>query len=243
MVWEPRRYRQGVDAAGLVTFEVVHGETDVQISALRDLSAEAAQVVAAIRGDLETYIAAHPRFAESFVPVVIEADAPEIVRAMAAAAEAADVGPMASVAGAVAERVARGLALHSAEVLVENGGDLYVLGRTERRVQLLAGDSPLSGKLAIALPPAQLPCAVCTSSGRVGHSISLGSAHAVTVLAEDGALADAVATAAGNLVHGPDDLARALDRALQVPGVRGAVIVAGDRVGVLGSVTLEPLDR
>lgn len=240
MVWEPRRYRQGVDAAGLVTFEVVHGETDLQISASRDLSAEAAATVAAIRAELEAYIGAHPRFAESFVPLAVEPDAPEIVRAMASAAEAAGVGPMAAVAGTVAERVARDLAVYSGEVIVENGGDLYLIGRTARRVLLLAGDSSLSGKLALAIPAEELPCAVCTSSGRVGHSVSLGSAHAVTVLAEDGAIADAAATAAGNLVHGDDDIERALDRAMSVPGVRGAVVVAGERVGALGGVTLVP---
>lgn len=240
MVWEPRRYRQSVDATGLVTFEVVHGETDLQISASRDLSAEAALVVAGLRGELEAYIGAHPRFAESFVPVEVEPDAPEIVRAMAEASAAAGVGPMAAVAGAVAERVARGLAAHSTEVLVENGGDLFVVGRTARRVLLLAGDSPLSGKLALAIPAEHLPCAVCTSSGTVGHSVSLGSAHAVTVLAGSGAVADAAATAAGNLVHGPADIERALERALALPGVRGAVVIAGDRVGALGGVTLVP---
>lgn len=240
MVWEPRRYRQGVDAVGLVTFEVVHGETDLQISADRDLSVEAAASVAAIRAELEGYIGAHPRFAESFVPIAVEPDAPEIVRAMASAAEAAGVGPMAAVAGTVAERVARDLAVYSGEVLVENGGDLYLMGRTARRVLLLAGDSPLSGRLALAIPAEDLPCAVCTSSGRVGHSVSLGSAHAVTVLAEQGAIADAAATAAGNLVHGADDIERALERALGVPGVRGVAVVAGERVGALGSITLVP---
>jgi len=240
MVWEPRRYRQGVDARGLVTFEVVRGETDLQISAERDLSVEAVDIVTRIRADLEGYIGAHPRFAESFVPLDVEPDAPEVVRAMAAAAASAGVGPMASVAGAVAERVARELAEHSAEVIVENGGDLYLIGRTARRALLLAGDAPLSGKLALAIPAEHLPCAVCTSSGKVGHSVSLGTAHAVTVLAEDGAIADAAATAAGNLVHGEADIERALERAVSVPGVRGAVVVAGERVGALGAVTLVP---
>jgi len=124
MVWEPRRYRQGAESSDLVTFEVVHGETDLQVSALSDCSAEAAAAVAALRADLEAYIGAHPRFAESFVPVEAAPDAPEIVRAMAAAGAAAGVGPMAAVAGAVAERVARALLRVSPEVLVENGGDL-----------------------------------------------------------------------------------------------------------------------
>lgn len=241
MVWEPRRYRQGAGPADLVTFEVVHGETDLQVSALKDCSAEAAAAVAAVRAELEAYIGAHPRFAESFVPVQAEPDAPAIVRAMADAGVAAGVGPMAAVAGAVAEHVARALLPFSSEVLVENGGDLYVAGTVPRRVLLLAGVSPLSGRLAIELPAASLPCGVCTSSGKVGHSVSLGTAHAVTVIAASGAVADAAATAAGNLVHGPDDIGRALARALAVPGVRGAVIVAGETIGALGDVSLAPV--
>jgi hypothetical protein len=238
MVWEPRTYRHRTAASGLVSFEVVQGETDLQVSAERDLTLEAAGFVAAVRRDLETYIAAHPRFAESFVPIEVEADAPEIVRAMALAASLAGVGPMAAVAGAVAERVAHGLAAHSAEVIVENGGDLYIIGSTPRQVLLLAGDSPLSGKVALAVGVDRLPLAVCTSSGKVGHSVSLGIAHAVTVLAADGALADAVATAAGNLVRGPEDIEKALERALGVPGVRGAVAIVGEKIGALGDVTL-----
>lgn len=225
-----------------MTFEVVRGETDLQVSAVRDLRAEASEIVAAVRADLEGYIAAHPRFAESFSPLAVEADSPGIVLAMAAGAEAAGVGPMASVAGAVAEAVARGLSAYSCDVIVENGGDLYLVGAGARTVLLLAGDSPLSGKIALELAAGDLPVAVCTSSGRVGHSVSLGSAHAVTVLSTDGATADAAATAAGNLVHGPDDIPRALEQALAVRGVRGAVVIAGESVGVLGDVALAPVE-
>jgi len=225
-----------------VSFEVVHGETDLQVSAVRDLSSEAASVLATVRLELEMYIGAHPRFAESFVPVPVDRGAPEIVRLMASAGAAAGVGPMASVAGAVAEHVARALVAYSADLIVENGGDLYVMGSTPRRVLLLAGDSPLSGRVTIALGRTDLPCAVCTSSGTVGHSVSLGAAQAVTVLAGSGAVADAAATAAGNLVHCPEDIARALARAMAVPGVTGAVVVCADQMGAIGEVSLAPAD-
>ncbi|MHB1017535.1 MAG: UPF0280 family protein [Coriobacteriia bacterium] len=241
-MWEPRTYRQVVDAAGLVAFSVALKETDLQVLAGRDLSREAADAVAAVRADLEGYITGHPRFAESYAPVPVEADAPEIVRAMARAGEAAGSGPMAAVAGAIAERVARALEPFSGEVIVENGGDIYLMGASTRRVLLVAGDSPLSGKVAIALDPGAFPLAVCTSSGKVGHSVSLGSAHAATVLARDGALADAVATVLGNRVHGQSDVEAALAWACSVPGVRGAVVIAGDAIGARGEVRLEPAD-
>jgi ApbE superfamily uncharacterized protein (UPF0280 family) len=228
-------------AGGLVGFEVVHGETDLHISARRDLSAEAAAIVAELRAQLEGYVGSHPRFAESFVPVEVEHGSPEIVRAMAEAGRVADVGPFAAVAGAVAERVARALQPLSSEVIVENGGDLYLIGREPRRVLVLAGDSPLSGKVAIALHAGDAPVAVCTSSGKVGHSVSLGVADAVCIVAADGALADAVATTAGNLVQGPEDIPQALERAMSIRGVIGAVIIVDDALGALGRIELVPV--
>jgi len=240
MVWEPRTYRQVVDAPGLVAFSVALKETDLQVLAGRDLSRETVDAVAALRADLERYIAGHPRYAESYVPVTVEADAPEVVRAMALAGQAAGTGPMAAVAGAIAERVVMALQPYSTEVIVENGGDIYLSGRTARRILLVAGDSPLSGRVAIALDPGAFPLAVCTSSGKVGHSVSLGSAHAATVIASDGALADAVATALGNRVHGPTDVEEALAWACGVPGIRGAAVIAGDTIGARGDVRLEP---
>ncbi len=230
-----------MDATGLVSFEVVYAETDLHVSALRDLSAQAGALVRALRGELETYISANPRFVESHVPVEVPPGAPAIVQAMGEAASIACVGPMAAVAGAFAEAVARGLESASREVLVENGGDLYLLGRQDRVVLLGAGDSPLSEQVAIAVTGDMMPLAVCTSSGTVGPSLSYGSAHAVTVLANSGALADAAASSAGNLVHGPDDVEAALARALAIPGVVGAVVIVGDTIGAVGEVHFVPV--
>ncbi|MGB4593763.1 MAG: UPF0280 family protein [Coriobacteriia bacterium] len=238
MTYEPRTYRAMADPGGLVTFEVVHAETDLQISAARDLSGEASALVAGLREALEAYIAANPFFAESLVPVSASVGAPQIAHAMADAACAAGVGPMAAVAGAVAEAVARGLQSYSAEVIVENGGDLYLMSHLERMVLLGAGDSPLSGRVGLRFMPEAMPVAVCTSSAKVGPSLSFGSAHAATVVASSGALADAAASSVGNLVHGPDDIERALARAMEIPGVIGAVVVAGETIGAIGGVSL-----
>ena len=243
MTYEPRIYRSEVDAANLVTFEVVHAETDLQVSASRDLREQAAAEVARLRAGLEAYIAANPRFAESHVPVDVSSGAPEIARDMADAARIAGVGPMAAVAGAFAEAVARALGESSPEVIVENGGDLYLIGKRERTVLLSAGDSPLSDQVALVVSPEMMPIAVCTSSAKVGPSVSYGGAHAVTILAESGALADAAASNVGNIVHGPDDIPAGLERAKSVPGVLGAVIIADDRIGATGLARLAPAPR
>lgn len=242
MAFEHRTYRRRVSPSGLVTFEVAVRETDLQIAATRDLSTEAEQLVLAAREDIEGFIASHPPFFESFVPFEVPGDAPPIVRSMADAASRASVGPMASVAGAVAEYVARGLSELSEEVIVENGGDIYMTGETERTVALHAGPSPLSGKVGVVIPAALMPCAVCTSSATVGPSISLGRADAACVIARDGALADAVATALGNRVHSAEDVQRAIDAVKGIEGVAGLVVVISETLGAWGAARLVALE-
>ncbi|MCA1989441.1 MAG: hypothetical protein LDL07_09915, partial [Desulfarculus sp.] len=83
-----------------------------------------------------------------------------------------------------------------------------------------------------------MPLAVCTSSGTVGHSLSLGRADAATILAKDAALADAAATALGNRVRTAADLATALDWAQGVPGVLGALVIKGSQLAAWGEVEL-----
>jgi len=241
MEYEPRLYRQDMAASDLVSFVVVNAETDLHIAAVRDLTAEAGDLVAALRADLEAYIASHPRFAESYVPVDVEPGAPEIVRAMVQGAEVAGVGPMAAVAGAVAERVARGLADHSSDVIVENGGDIFLMGARDRIIAVWAGDSPFTGTLGLRVPAAALPIAVCTSSGRIGHSTSFGRADTATVLAADAALADAAATRLANIVRDASDIERALDAGRRMPGVSGILITVGERIGAWGTVELVPV--
>jgi ApbE superfamily uncharacterized protein (UPF0280 family) len=241
MTYEPRTYRAGVDAEDLFAFEAAFRETDLQILARTELASEATDAIAAARWEIESFIQKYPRFKETLSPFEVSADAPEIVRQMASAAVKARVGPMAAVAGAIAQRVALDLVEYSDEVIVENGGDVYLIGERERVVSLFAGVSPLSDKVGLRIPAGLLPLAVCTSSGTVGHSLSFGKADAVTVLSRDGALADAVATGLANRVQGPDDIDRAIEAARQVIGVLGVVVIVGDRMGAWGNVRLVPL--
>jgi ApbE superfamily uncharacterized protein (UPF0280 family) len=242
MTFEPRTYRRRVAPVGLVTFEVVVRETDLMIAARRDLTAEATALAELARADIEGYIAHNRRFVESFVPFAVDADAPAIVREMADAASHAGVGPMAAVAGAVAEHVARGLAALSDEVVVENGGDIFMVGDVERTIALHAGPSPLSERIGIVVPADVMPAAVCTSSATVGPSVSLGSADAACVVARSGALADAVASALGNRVHSPEDVGRAIDAVRGIDGVLGLVIIMGETLGAWGAARLVALD-
>jgi hypothetical protein len=157
---------------------------------------------------------------------------------MIKAALAANVGPMASVAGAISEYVANDLLNISQNVIVENGGDIFLKTLREVRVGIFAGNSPLTYKINLLLKPAQMPLGVCTSSGTVGHSLSFGKADAVCVVSKSSTLADAAATAIGNLVKGKGDIRAALEEGIKIEGILGALIIIGEHFGVIGDIEL-----
>jgi len=238
MPYEPRTYRHTRSDDDLVSFRVAIAETDLWIRAERDLSGEALHSIRAARREIEGYIRKNEAFLEALKPNPVAGDAPQVVQEMAQAADKAGVGPMAAVAGAVAECVGKHLLRFSDQVIVENGGDIFIRTQRPRSVGIFAGDSPLSNKVALRIAPDRTPMGVCTSSGTVGHSKSFGRADAVVVLSSSVALADAVATAAGNRVGRSEDIERAIAFAMAIEGVRGIVVIFGDRLGVRGEVTL-----
>lgn len=233
-------YRASVGAAGLVSFEVVVRETDLLVLADSDLSARVRDVVLTERDRLERYIADNPGFLESLVPLAAPPTAPSVVRAMAEAGSAAGVGPMAAVAGAICDAIARKLAGETRELLIENGGDLYVRVSRERVVGIHTGDSR-GPSLGIRILPGAGARGVCTSSGRIGHSLSFGDSAAATVIAGTCALADAAATAVGNRVRGRHGVRDAIAAARAIPGVLGAVVLRGGELGAWGEVELVDL--
>lgn len=187
------------------------------------------------RDILEQYIGRHPEFASCLRPLELGADAPEVARRMARAGALVGVGPMAAVAGAMAQCAAEaGLAAGADEVIVDNGGDIYLRAVDPVVIGLYAGSAALGDQFAFSLQPDDTPIAVCSSSGRMGHSLSLGRCDLATVVAQDAALADAAATAAANLVGTADDVNAALNRIAAIEGVAGVLIVKDDQVGLAG---------
>jgi ApbE superfamily uncharacterized protein (UPF0280 family) len=160
---------------------------------------------------------------------------------MARASQLAGVGPMAAVAGAIAEAVGRDLLAFSPEVIVENGGDIFLKISEKRLVGIYAGQSSFTKKIALEIMPRETPLGIGTSSGTVGHSLSLGSADAVIGLSSSAALADAAATAIGNMVNTTDDIPKAIEQAGNIEGLRGVIIIIGEQMGVWGGVRIVPL--
>lgn len=237
--YRERKYRELTRLNGLTYFSVLEKESDLFIGACRDLSEEALISLRRHRGFIENYIEQHESFLHSFSPVPPDPLAPLIVREMMKAAQTARVGPMASVAGAIAEFVGRDLLKYSDEIIVENGGDIYVNTKRSIDVGVFAGTSPLSQKVIVHLEPQDMPLGICTSSGTVGPSVSFGSADAVCVMARSAALADAAASAVGNVVKRVSDIERAIEIGKKIPQIKGILIVKGKHLGAWGDLKLK----
>lgn len=238
---QERVYRNWIGDSELTMFKVVVKETDLQIFAETDLTSIAKESVLTHRGYLEAYIRQYPEFQETLTPWSGTGPAPAIIDAMTAAGQKARVGPMAAVAGAMAESVGKDLLAHSAQVIVENGGDIFIHLRRDITVGLFADSSPISGRVGIRIFEPAMPVAICTSSATVGHSFSFGGADAACVLSKSCALADAAATAVGNAVKTSADIPAAMEMAKRIAGVIGVVIIVGEKIGAWGELELVPL--
>lgn len=234
-----RFYRERHKAGPWHTFHVKVDQTDLWVRADADLSHRTHDLVLTYRRQILQYGRTVPGFLTALKPLPDDPLAPGIVRRMLRAGRMAQVGPMAAVAGAIAQAVAEGLMAWTSSVVVENGGDCYAAGQDDLVVAVYPGEtSPFRDRLALKLAAEELPMAVCTSSGTLGHSLSFGLADAATVLAKDAALADACATALGNRIRTVDDLEPALQWVQSIPGIFGALVVFRDRLAAWGHITL-----
>jgi ApbE superfamily uncharacterized protein (UPF0280 family) len=236
-----RTYRYIKPPKGWVRFEVIVQETDLSVLSLKPLEKTTRELILQVRGTIEAYIQQFPRFARTLSPWVIDGPTPSVIREMAAAGKNAGVGPMAAVAGLVAETVGKGLLGHSPEVIVENGGDIFICVSQPVTVGIMATHSPDNLKLGMRINPEGQPRGICTSSGTMGHSLSLGTADAVTVISTSCPLADAMATAVANRIQTPKDIRPAIDWAKTIPGVDGVVIIKGKDIAAWGDLDLVPV--
>ena len=218
------------------TFQIMVEETDLRVTCAEDLSLPMLELVTELRGQIKAWIRLQPEFRTSLAPVPVPASAPEIVRRMAVGAALAGVGPFAAVAGTVAHMVAESFAERSPDLIVENGGDIYMYSRRERVVGLLP--DPQGELIGVRVLPEDCPVSLCASSAYIGPSLSLGKGDLAVVRAADGALADACATALCNMLREAGDVDRAIRRArsMQELGVQGVFLQCAERIGIWGNM-------
>ena len=187
--------------------------------------------------ELELYVKANPKFLYTLTPIVAP-EKPLVARLMTLAAEKADVGPMAAVAGAIADLAVKDMTCEGCEVaVVEDGGEISAVSNRSVDVAIAAGEEPLSKRFGFRL--AEFPIGVATSSGRFSHALSFGDAETATVFCKNAALADAAATAVGNIVRGEDvqvGIQAGINRGLSIEGVEGVLIIYKGQVGTAGKI-------
>ncbi len=236
MNYEERTYRSLINKDNLTSYNVTISESDLFISSDVNLKDEAFKSLSGHRLSLETYIKNNPDFRTSLLPLPRNDLAPPIVRDMLTKSKICGVGPMASVAGAISEFVGYDLLKHTENIIIENGGDIFIKSKSELTVSVYAGESPLSYKVNFIVKPENTPLGICTSSATVGPSLSFGKADAVCVISGSATLADAAASAIGNRVKSKNDIKPALDYGIKILGIRGIIIICGNDMGAIGEV-------
>lgn len=237
-MYEKRFYRNITRPTDLLCYEVRYKETDLWCCTKTDLRKFIEDRVFSYRHQLEEYIQRRPIFKASLIAIERDPFAPGIAREMISASSQVGVGPMATVAGAIAEFVGRDISPLTDEHIIENGGDISIKTFQERMILVYAKKSPFSQKIAIRIKERDKPYGICTSSATVGPSLSLGKADAVCIVADSALFADGLATCIGNSVKSKDDITMAIEIAKTFSNVIGIVIIVGDSLGVWGDLEI-----
>lgn len=246
MIIEPRTYRNSFSKERFESFVITYKDSDIWIgidhaSFQKEMADFALKQLEAIRDELEAYVAADSMFKKSLKPCAVQDEAPESAKAMAAAAEKAGVGPMAAVAGWFSENIGKALLENFSirEMVVENGGDIFLKLQEPLIMSIFAGDSPLSGMVGLEIAAEHSPLGICTSAGTVGPSRSFGKADAVMIACKETALADAFATGFGNLIKKPSDVEKVLKRTERFEEIIAAVLICEDQIGIRGEFEMK----
>jgi uncharacterized protein len=228
------------------TFVVKHLETNLWIginpeSFKTDLPSFCLKNIRQHRKQLDDFIELDSTFRTSLVPLPYNNIAPEIAREMYISSQNSDTGPMASVAGAFADMLGKEIIkqFDPKELVIENGGDIYILAKKDMKTAVFAGNSPLSEKIGILIPHEMTPLGICTSSATVGPSLSLGVSDATMIVCKNTALADGYATKFGNMVQSENDIQTVLEKIKKIPEIISAIVVCGDKFGIAGKLKLE----
>ena len=241
MEYRERKYRSQFAAEGRRSFCVKFLESDLWIgvdsnSYSDNMESDVMEWVVGLRRSMDACILMDPGFRTSLIPYDAQPYAPETMRRMSAVSHRTGIGPMSAVAGAFAEYVAEHLKekYNCNEVIVENGGDIYADCISDFDVSVFAGESVLSDRVGFHIPSGSFPLGICTSSGTVGPSLSLGRADAVMIICKDVMLADSYATAFANRITCVDDLQPVMDLISAHSDILGSIAVKDDRMAVSG---------
>ena len=241
MEYRERSYRSRFSSDERRWFCVKFLESDLWIgvdsgSYRASMEADTYAMLVDLRRQMDAYLLMDPQYKAALTPYDAGLEAPNILKEMSRVSHKTGIGPMSAVAGAVAKKVAEFLG--PKEVIVENGGDIYAQAASDMDISVFAGQSPLSEKIGLHIPEDDFPLGICTSSGTVGPSLSLGRADAVMIVCKDVLLSDSYATTMANRIKTVNDLQSVIDRISDIPEILGAIAVKDDRMAITGRFEL-----
>ena len=246
-MYEPRLYRNRMNLQRFRGFRVVVGESDLWVGVSPEsYDPEMAPSIEAfmrgLRDDLQNYILSFPVFRDTFDPLPVLENDPDIVVKMKNAAIIAGTGPMAAVAGMVAQETGLFLSgkFHPGEYVIENGGDIYAAVKDPVILAIDAGGNKKFSDIGLLLTPDMSPSGICTSSGMFGHSVSLGKADSVTVVCPSACDADALATGVANQIQSSADIRGVVERTFN-GNMYSLVCIKDEQIGIRGRIQIARL--
>jgi uncharacterized protein len=231
-------YRVLVDSSDKYSWKVKYKYTDLLIVSSKDISLKISPVLFDFYKIIEKFIESHPSFVKTFNPFAAGNDFPDIIKKMCRQSAIFNVGPMASVAGAVCEYIADELSKNNSYLVIENGGDIFIKSPKDIVVGLFVKNKYFKDNLKIKIKKNILPCGIASSSGTLGHSLSLGKADLAAVICRSAILADSAATAICNMVNTKNDVEKVINHFKCFKEIEGLVLIKDDKIGLYGNLEL-----
>ncbi|MDD5659628.1 MAG: UPF0280 family protein [Actinomycetota bacterium] len=231
-------YRFLVDCKSNFNWKVSYKYSDLFIVSSTDISLKIPYAITGFYDIVEEFIKNNPVFAKTYNAFKVDEQFPEIIKKMCIASEIFNVGPMASIAGAVCEFMAAKLSQKNSYLAIENGGDIYIKSKHDIIAGLFLKSKYFKENLKIRIKKEFLPCGIASSSGTLGHSVSLGKSDLAAVVCKSPIFADSAATAIGNMIDTKNDINKTLDHFKTFDMILGMVIIKDDEIGLYGKIEL-----
>lgn len=232
-------YRSKVKSRERYNWRVVYKYSDLLISSNKNIGGRIEEPLKEIYKLLESCMKRDPSFVNSLSPVKAKPYFPRIVKKMCEKATIFNVGPMATVAGAVCEYLAENLLNYCSRLIIENGGDVYIKTNRDINAAIYLKNKYLGDEIRLIIRAKNTPCGLCSSSGSFGHSLSLGKSDLVTALARSVISADGAATAIANSISSSADIQSSIDYYKDLDNLTGILVVKDNRIGLWGDIELK----
>lgn len=239
-VYQERFYRQQVFSK--FKLEISYRESDLLICTDKKINEDLArEILVKHYQAVEEYIQKNPAFLTSLSPLELEEDQKTlpIIKDMIEVSKLTGIGPFASVAGAIALYVGREILKYADEVIIENGGDIFLKINENKRLEVYLGESFELKNLTLEIKKRDYSFGIASSSATFGHSLNFGKADLVTIIARDPISADGFATALSNRLKKEKDVKDVLEIAKNSDLIEGILIFFEGKIYLWGDLKIE----